>query len=436
MCAAPKGSPSTTESTASTATTRTRRLPPAPPRSAGDTASIRTATLATCSAGGGRGRRRVRHRRRRARARGATTASSRLRRPSEYRPTPSDTNDPTTLTTPTRSIRRSRPTRKADPAPAVAGAREGCARCGCSSPARGSAAGGLSGGIAIRFVRVQGGRSSGPEDEKDRGALPSYGTACVSWSTNPSRPLLDELGRRVRIQTRFYLVGGASPSSKGGRGATSTVDFAARAGHARAVRGVARPEDQARPELRARIASPLRSRLPGWRDRSVWIRTAGKLQVYHYDFTSQLLAKIERGHSQDLTDVQHMLDEDRVDPAVAMALFERVEPDLVRYPAIDPVAYRAKVERSSDRVWGAPSDPHPTRATWRGPDRSWARGPLVGGAHGERSARSHRRASTASSGDRSPLPPPRRSPNTRCSCCSRPRERTHTRRSTRTGGGW
>ncbi|MCB9699348.1 MAG: hypothetical protein H6738_21380 [Alphaproteobacteria bacterium] len=155
---------------------------------------------------------------------------------------------------------------------------------------------------------------------------------------------LDELGRRVRVPTRFYLVGGASAVVEGWRGATVDVDFAAEPDTRELFEAL--PDLKNRLDLSCEPASPAHfvPELPGWRDRSVWIRSAGRLQVYHYDFTSQLLAKIERGHSQDLTDVQHMLDDGRVDPATALELFDRVEPELVRYPAIEPAAYRAKVE--------------------------------------------------------------------------------------------
>jgi hypothetical protein len=55
---------------------------------------------------------------------------------------------------------------------------------------------------------------------------------------------------------------------------------------------------------------------------------------HHYDFYSQCLAKIERGHRKDLVDVDSMLG-GLVEPRRLAALFEQIEPDLYRYPAID-----------------------------------------------------------------------------------------------------
>ena len=49
-------------------------------------------------------------------------------------------------------------------------------------------------------------------------------------------------------------------------------------------------------------------------------------------------AKIERGHRMDLMDVREMVKRDLIGVEV-------IAPLLLRYPAIDPDAFRAKVER-------------------------------------------------------------------------------------------
>ena len=48
--------------------------------------------------------------------------------------------------------------------------------------------------------------------------------------------------------------------------------------------------------------------LPEWRDRSQFIESIGKVDFYHYDFYSQALAKLERGHDRDLKDVTYLID--------------------------------------------------------------------------------------------------------------------------------
>jgi hypothetical protein len=63
---------------------------------------------------------------------------------------------------------------------------------------------------------------------------------------------------------------------------------------------------------------------------------------------SQALAKIERGHAQDLEDVRTMLSRGLIDGARLRVHFERIKPNLYKYPAIDAVAF----ERALDRMLG------------------------------------------------------------------------------------
>ena len=74
------------------------------------------------------------------------------------------------------------------------------------------------------------------------------------------------------------------------------------------------------------------------------IRREGKLTFHHFDPVAQALSKAERGHDQDRRDVQEMIARGLVDPAEARAQFEAIEPELYRFPAIDPAKFRAAVE--------------------------------------------------------------------------------------------
>lgn len=87
--------------------------------------------------------------------------------------------------------------------------------------------------------------------------------------------------------------------------------------------------------------------LPGWRTRSVFIARFGPVDFFHYDFYAQALAKIERSHEQDLVDVAAMRRERLIEPARLTALFGRIEPALIRYPAIDPPSLRDRVEAAA-----------------------------------------------------------------------------------------
>ncbi len=83
--------------------------------------------------------------------------------------------------------------------------------------------------------------------------------------------------------------------------------------------------------------------LPGWRERSPFLFEEGRIAIHHFDLYSQALAKIERGFEQDLSDVREMLDRGLVEPDRLRELYEAIEPELYRYPAIEPAAFRRKL---------------------------------------------------------------------------------------------
>ena len=84
--------------------------------------------------------------------------------------------------------------------------------------------------------------------------------------------------------------------------------------------------------------------LPGWQERSKFIAREGLLSFYHYDFYSQALSKVERGHEKDMVDVHQMIARDLVIPAKAVELFEAIQSDLHRFPVVDPKSFREKIE--------------------------------------------------------------------------------------------
>lgn len=94
------------------------------------------------------------------------------------------------------------------------------------------------------------------------------------------------------------------------------------------------------------LASPLDfiPELPGWRERSPMVFQEGNVYVHHFDFYSQALSKIERGFSQDLDDVGRMIEHGLVEPARLRELYDAIEPELYRHPAIDPSAFRRKID--------------------------------------------------------------------------------------------
>jgi hypothetical protein len=100
--------------------------------------------------------------------------------------------------------------------------------------------------------------------------------------------------------------------------------------------------------MNVELASPAHfiPELPGWEQRSPFIAREGKLSFHHYDLYAQALAKIERGHARDQHDVQEMLGRGLVDPQRLRELFTQIEPELYRYPALDPASFRRAVEEA------------------------------------------------------------------------------------------
>ncbi len=71
------------------------------------------------------------------------------------------------------------------------------------------------------------------------------------------------------------------------------------------------PELKERLHVNIELASPddFIPELPGWKDRSGYIKREGTIEFFHYDFYAQALAKIERGLSNDMLDVRKMIEQ-------------------------------------------------------------------------------------------------------------------------------
>ena len=164
-------------------------------------------------------------------------------------------------------------------------------------------------------------------------------------SRNKIEQLMTELGQAVRSPGRIYFTGGVSAVLLGWRDTTLDVDLKADPepqGFFEALPGLKDAID-----INIELASPddFIPTLPGWRDRSIHIATHGSLSFYHYDFYSQALAKIERYHVRDQSDVQQMLASGLVQRDRLKELFEEIEPKLIRFPAIDAQSLRQRVNK-------------------------------------------------------------------------------------------
>ena len=153
-----------------------------------------------------------------------------------------------------------------------------------------------------------------------------------------------ELGRAVAVDGRVYLTGGATAVLHGWRDTTIDIDIKLVPDRDEILREIPRLKEKL--SLNVELAAPSDFiPLPrGWEDRSPLIRREGKLSFHHFDPVAQALSKIERGHDQDVHDVAEMIAIGLVDPAEALVQFEAIEPELYRFPAIDPDSFREAVD--------------------------------------------------------------------------------------------
>ena len=158
------------------------------------------------------------------------------------------------------------------------------------------------------------------------------------------RDFMRALGRAASAPGQVFLTGGASAVLLGWRNTTVDIDIKVVPEQDRVFRVI--PELKDSLQINVELASP-DDFIPvpaAWESRSLFITQEGPLAFRHFDFVSQALAKIERGHTQDQLDVQEMLTRGLVKAGVLQDAFEEVVSQLYRYPAIDPPAFRRALE--------------------------------------------------------------------------------------------
>jgi len=158
------------------------------------------------------------------------------------------------------------------------------------------------------------------------------------------RQFMRALGERAREDVRVYFTGGATAVLHGWRATTVDVDLKFVPESDPLFNAI--PEIKESLRLNVELASPgdFIPELPGWESRSPFIAREGKVSFHHYDLYAQALAKIERGHAQDLQDAREMVRRGLIQLPALLSHFGTIEPQLNRYPALDPRAFRRAVE--------------------------------------------------------------------------------------------
>jgi hypothetical protein len=160
------------------------------------------------------------------------------------------------------------------------------------------------------------------------------------------RRFMRELGAEASEDGAAYLTGGATAVLLGWRETTIDVDLRLIPEQDRLLRALPRLKDEL--QINVELAAPddFIPVPPGWANRSDFIAREGRLAFYHFDLYGQALAKVERAHVRDLEDVETMIARGLVEREQALAYFARIEPELYRYPALDPPSFRDRVEEA------------------------------------------------------------------------------------------
>jgi len=161
---------------------------------------------------------------------------------------------------------------------------------------------------------------------------------------------MERLAVAARADARVYFTGGATAVLSGWRSTTIDVDVKLVPEQDALLHAIPLLKDTL--QLNVELASP-DDFIPvpaGWEDRSPFISRIDRLSFHHFDLYAQALAKVERGHAQDLADVEVMLRRGLVDRSRALDYFRRIEPELYRYPALDPPTFRRAVEAAFESV--------------------------------------------------------------------------------------
>jgi len=155
---------------------------------------------------------------------------------------------------------------------------------------------------------------------------------------------MDELAASVRGPGNIYFRGGATALLLGFREQTIDVDIKLDPEPEGVFEAIAQLKN--RLDLNIELASPddFIPATSDWREKSLIVASIGKVQFFHYDLTLQALAKLERNHEQDVEDVRNLVRGGYVTAEELSRKFARIEPQLLRYPAINAKDFRKKVD--------------------------------------------------------------------------------------------
>jgi hypothetical protein len=143
---------------------------------------------------------------------------------------------------------------------------------------------------------------------------------------------------------RVYLTGGATAILRGWRTSTVDVDLLLVPDDDVLLRAIQDLKEELQVNVEIAGPSHFLPQVPGWELRSRFLAQEGKVHFYEYDLYSQVLAKIERAHEKDMVDVDRALADGAVERAELRRLFDAIEPEFYRFPALDGASFRGRLE--------------------------------------------------------------------------------------------
>jgi hypothetical protein len=158
------------------------------------------------------------------------------------------------------------------------------------------------------------------------------------------RLFIKRLGGAAKGSGVVYLTGGATAVLHGWRAQTVDIDIKLEPEPPGVFEAIRELKEVL--SMNIELASPddFLPEVPGWRDRSERIAQVGPVDFRHYDYVAQTLSKLERCHDRDRLDVAAMLDRGLVTRQQLLHGLAGIEAELIRFPAVDPAALRARVE--------------------------------------------------------------------------------------------
>ena len=155
---------------------------------------------------------------------------------------------------------------------------------------------------------------------------------------------MTELGGRAQSQGAVYFTGGSTALLLGIRDQTIDINIKLDPEPKGVFQSLAALKNQLNINVELAAPSDFIAVTPDWRERGLYIGRRGPVAFFHFDLRAQVLAKIERGYQQDLTDARELMRHGQISKSALRDYFQAIRPELIRYPAVDAKLFEAKLE--------------------------------------------------------------------------------------------